>query len=272
MILKTGNTGNDVALLQARLLNAKYLAVDTYEHGTFDNATARAVMDLQAVANLVIDAIVGPKTMSALLKRDTSHLLSESNLTIAASALGVDLATIAAVRRIESKHSGFDNAGRPKILYERHVMRRRLLVHGITNSQLKYHEQKHSNLVNRDAGGYTGGAGEWIRLTEAQKIHATSALESCSWGMFQIMGYHWKRLGYTSITDFVSQMEMSEGHQLDAFVRFVNADPVLKIALQKQEWAAFAKGYNGPGYRNNKYDTRLATAYTAALADQQATA
>jgi hypothetical protein len=31
--------------------------------------------------------------------------------------------------------------------------------------------------------------------------------------------------------------------------------------LRAKNWAAFAKGYNGSGYRANQYDTRLAKAY-----------
>jgi hypothetical protein len=35
----------------------------------------------------------------------------------------------------------------------------------------------------------------------------------------------------------------------------------MHAALKKQDWAAFAKAYNGPGYKANKYDTKLAEAY-----------
>ena len=34
-----------------------------------------------------------------------------------------------------------------------------------------------------------------------------------------------------------------------------------KAALQRRDWAAFAKGYNGTAYRENRYDERLAAAY-----------
>jgi hypothetical protein len=35
----------------------------------------------------------------------------------------------------------------------------------------------------------------------------------------------------------------------------------LLAALQSHDWAAFAKGYNGPGYAKNAYDVKLAEAY-----------
>ena len=33
-------------------------------------------------------------------------------------------------------------------------------------------------------------------------------------------------------------------------------------ALQKKDWAAYARGYNGPDYAKNSYDTRLAKFYS----------
>ena len=75
------------------------------------------------------------------------------------------------------------------------------------------------------------------------------------------MGYHWRRLGYSSIDDFVARMENSEADQLDAFVRYVAADAGLLSALKGRKWAALAKGYNGPDYARNLYDAKLAQAY-----------
>ncbi|MFA7308428.1 MAG: N-acetylmuramidase domain-containing protein [Hyphomicrobium sp.] len=31
--------------------------------------------------------------------------------------------------------------------------------------------------------------------------------------------------------------------------------------MRNRQWAAFARRYNGPGYRKNRYDTLLANAY-----------
>ncbi|MCY7315094.1 MAG: N-acetylmuramidase family protein [Rubrivivax sp.] len=32
-------------------------------------------------------------------------------------------------------------------------------------------------------------------------------------------------------------------------------------ALQRQDWASFARAYNGPGYAQNNYDTKIAAEY-----------
>jgi hypothetical protein len=34
-------------------------------------------------------------------------------------------------------------------------------------------------------------------------------------------------------------------------------------ALQKKDWKAFARLYNGPGYAQNGYDEKLSTAYSS---------
>jgi hypothetical protein len=90
---------------------------------------------------------------------------------------------------------------------------------------------------------------------------AAIAYQSCSWGQFQIMGYHWQRLGFADIDAFVSAMQSSEASQLAAFARFIETDPALLKALKARKWADFARLYNGPAYKANLYDTKLARAY-----------
>jgi len=34
-------------------------------------------------------------------------------------------------------------------------------------------------------------------------------------------------------------------------------------ALQKKDWKAFARLYNGPAYAQNRYDDKLSTAYSS---------
>ena len=86
-----------------------------------------------------------------------------------------------------------------------------------------------------------------------------AALQATSWGAFQIMGFHWKTLGYASVQEMAATMDTAGG-QLDAFVRFVEADPVLVDALRRQDWHGFAGRYNGPGQVDH-YAGRIAQAY-----------
>ena len=56
-------------------------------------------------------------------------------------------------------------------------------------------------------------------------------------------------------------MTRSEEAQLDAFVRFVSSRSSMAEALRKKDWTSFAIAYNGPGYKKNRYDAKLAEAY-----------
>lgn len=260
-VLILGDKGPLVEILQTRLIAAGYsVTVD----GDFGPATLSAVAQFQGDKGLIVDGEAGPKTTAALLNEDIDHLLKQSDIEQAAQQLGVDIASIHTVKSVESRGHGFDRDSRPVILYERHVMKKRLKANGFQSGQLSYLQEKFPALVNSKTGGYKGGSLEHYRLKLATEIDRISAVESCSWGLFQIMGYHWKTLGYDSAEDFVSQMETSEGDQLQAFVRFIKHDKKLHDALKAQNWAEFARRYNGPAYKKNKYDERLARAYDKA--------
>lgn len=252
--MRNGDIGAAVVQLQRQLNEAGFkLTAD----GWFGDTTEAAVIAFQRRAGLVADGIAGPKTLSVLATRDRNHkLLAEANLQAAADRLGIPVAAIKAINSVESNGSGFQPDGRPVILFERHVAYRLLKEAG------EHCSDRYPNLVNPQRGGYIGGAAEWSRLATAlQVMPADIAYQSCSWGQFQIMGYHWQRLGYASIDAFVSAMQSSEADHLDAFVRFVETDPALLKALKAKKWADFARLYNGPSYKANLYDIKLARAF-----------
>jgi hypothetical protein len=255
MMTKLGDVGEGVALLQRRLVRAGYALDVTH---VFDEATQKAVMALQRTAGLVVDGIAGPKTFVAVAGVYPAHYLTDDALVKAASTLGVSIAAVRAVNEVESRGHGMLPDGRPVILFERHVFWKQLEKHGLDAAAIA---AKWPNVVCQERGGYQGGAAEYVRLASATMIHPAAALESCSWGAFQIMGYHWKDLDYASVDDFVERMKAGEGHQLEAFVRFIANEPALLAALKARKWSAFAKGYNGADYARNLYDAKLAQAY-----------
>lgn len=254
--MRKGDTGTQVRDLQRLLTLAGFpLELD----GWYGDATEAAVKAFQKRQGLVQDGVAGGKTLQTLQAgKADPRLLTQGALDKAAQALGVDLATVMAVNAVESQGSGFLVDGRPKILYERHVMLDRLKANGINPAPAL---AAYPALVNPKRGGYAGGAAEYTRLASACHIDPASARESCSWGQFQVMGYHWKALGYPSIDAFVTAMAKSENDQLEAFTRFILADKKLLAALQAKEWEAVARQYNGPAYRENLYDVKLAHAY-----------
>jgi hypothetical protein len=181
-------------------------------------------------------------------------MLTDIDYNIAAKALGVEVACIKAVTKVESRGSGFLPSGEPVILFERHWMYK--LLKAKTGKEPELNE-----VCNPKAGGYQGGASEHIRLNTAVMIDRECALQSASWGLFQIMGFHWKSLGYASLQAFVNDQYASEGKQLSTFVKFIQINPSMHNALKAKDWAKFAKLYNGPNYAINKYDIKLEAAY-----------
>ena len=183
--------------------------------------------------------------------------LSDADYHEAAATLGLETAVIKAFATVESNGSGMLATGEPKILFERHVFYKRLKAKGI-NPDLAP-----PDICSPVTGGYKGGVEEHKRLARAVAIDREAALESASWGSFQIMGYHWKALGYPSLQSFINDMYAGERGQLKAFVKFIQINPNILSALKRKDWVAAAKGYNGPGYAANRYHEKLKQAYEA---------
>lgn len=257
VMIDLGDQGPEVHNVQRLLKEAGYaISVD----GDFGPGTERVVRRFQKDVGLVQDGRVGPKTFACLEKHPKDPtVLSQEDLEDAARMLDVPVAAIMAVNAVESRGSGFFAPDTPAILFERHIMRRRMKHHGIVVND---YVDQYPHLVNPSPGGYKGGLDEHQRLNAAQQLHEVSALESASWGLFQIMGYHWEHLGYTSAQTYVSAMKRSERDHLMAFVKFNQRDLVLLDALRTQDWARYARRYNGPAYQKNRYDEKLAAAFT----------
>lgn len=180
-----------------------------------------------------------------------AKLLDEDKIAEAARQLNCEVSAVRAVIDVESR-GGFLPDGRPKILFERHYFSR------LTN---KRYDASHPDISQGSWGGYgAGGANQYTRLATAIKLDRAAALRSASWGMFQIMGDNFKLVGFATVEAFVAAMVSGEAAQLDAFVAFVKKNG-LADELARHDWAGFARGYNGPNYRANRYDEKLATAY-----------
>ena len=263
--LRHGDRSQAVRTLQKNLnSHGAKLLVD----GDYGDTTETAVRAYQLKVGLAVDGIAGSKTQISLAGGECTKLLKNADLVNAAIRLDVSLASVYAINEVESKGRGFLDNGKPVILFERHIMYRQLATPRHESDDLA-ELQRHAAqlaatnpaLVNPKTGGYAGGTAEHQRLSSARLIDDTAALESASWGAFQIMGYHWQRLGYASVQAFVEDMSAGESQQLAAFVRFIQTDPVLHKALKGRKWAEFAKLYNGPDYQRNLYDIKLQRAY-----------
>lgn len=266
--LRYRSIGTDVFLLEQLLVELNYNVIVTEYFG---KDTQAAVIDFQTKNDLVADGICGEKTWLKLLSKvpkvfdGNEKLLSESDLIQFANKYSLELAVVKAVNEIESGGRGFLVEGRPKILFEGHIFWKELDKSSLNPS--KFLSENTSNILFKDSTRkyYVGGKGEYDRLEKAAELSNNptikeAALSSASWGSFQIMGYHFKTIGYTSVNDFIQKMNNHEREHLAAFGKFIEVNNLL-IHLKNKNWAAFARGYNGPGYAKNKYDVRMAKAY-----------
>jgi hypothetical protein len=173
-----------------------------------------------------------------------------------AQALEIDEATLRAVAEVESTGSGFlpSPSGKPKVLFEGHAFHRltggRYSAEHPDISYPKWSRRKYSGSL----------AGEWGRLEAACRLDRTAALQSASWGLFQIMGFNYPYCGCEDVDTFVAKQYESAAQQLALFVKFISRPPLLP-ALRTRNWKAFARAYNGPGFAANRYDSKLAAAY-----------
>lgn len=169
----------------------------------------------------------------------------------AARDLGCDVAAVRAVAQVESAGGGFLADGRPKILFERHIF------HARTAGR---HGPSHPDVSCPQRGGYLGGVREYDRLHEALALDRKAALESASWGKFQVMGFNFASAGHSNVEAFIKAMVSGEPAQLAGFVAFIKAKR-LDDELVRRDWAGFARGYNGSDYARNAYDRKMADAY-----------
>lgn len=179
--------------------------------------------------------------------------LTSQDFTRAARVLGCDVPAIQAVAQVEAPRGAFQLDGLPTILFERHIFSR------MTKGRF---DRIVPDLSNPVPGGYGMYADQHARLGIASNLDRDAALQSASWGMFQIMGFNHAAAGHPTLQDFINAMYAGEPEHLDAFVALIKSFG-LADELRDRRWADFARRYNGSGYRANQYDTKIAAAFRA---------
>lgn len=164
----------------------------------------------------------------------------------AAAHLAVPVPHIMAMSAVESSGETFwvmDGRLVVPIRYEAHIFGQRT---GYVHNRL--HPDLSCRGWNPELAARTR-AGAVDQLRRAEKIDRQAARESTSFGGFQVMGFHWHRLGYASVDAFVESMsDRGDDGQMDAFARFVDADDILQAALRDGDWDTVELRYNGGGY------------------------
>ena len=190
-------------------------------------------------------------TLGPLAFIGQGHPLTAAGMSKACEALGAGAAEVWAVLTVETRAFGFLADRRPQILFERHVF------HGLTHGRF---DATHPGISNKVPGGYVGNGAEYARLNAAIRLDYEAALESTSWGVGQVLGFNYERAGFALVDDMVADMIRDEDAQLTATHNFIK-NAGLVPALQRRDWTAFARGYNGPASQKYSYDSRLAAAF-----------
>jgi hypothetical protein len=190
--------------------------------------------------------------------------LSPGDIEKEADQLGCDPAVVRAVCDVESAGGGFLADKRPKILFEAHKF------FSLTGGRFG-ESNVSSSRWDRSLYG-PGGAHQYDRLAEAMELDRTAALQSASWGMFQIMGSNHKLCGFDDVESMVGTMLLSEGTHLIAFGNFCTASGASRfLASDPPDFDSFARHYNGPG-QVPVYSAKLAAAWRKHRADPEADA
>jgi hypothetical protein len=236
---------------------------------------------------------VGPKPAAVTGKLDLSFLgefvggeVSKEDIKAAATELKCDAGLIYGIAKQESAKSSFikvDGRTVPSILYERHIFRRYTSPHMKPPSPYEhdnpeicgpaYHvthkgEGKEKGLaidnvtkkvaLPQDIYG-PGGLHQYERLCKAYALDRAAALEACSWGKFQLMGFNYKAAGYSDVFAFVKGMSSGDAAHIKAFLKFAKSNKTLLSGLQNTNYEQIAEGHNGADWRrvNPHYATNI---------------
>lgn len=176
-----------------------------------------------------------------------------------AARLKIETAALLAVAEVESAGkvtASVNGRQEPLIRWEGHYFDKRLK--GIAREHARA-----KGLAHPKAGGVKNPKAQpsrWKILREAMAIDSRAALESISIGIGQVMGAHWKTLGYASPEAMFDKAREGAAGQLELMVRYIEKFGLVD-ELQRLDFTAFARGYNGAGFRANKYHTKMAAAY-----------
>lgn len=184
--------------------------------------------------------------------------LDDLDLPMIGHTIGVGEDELHAFMDSEAAGVGWDDKGRPKILPEPHIFYRLLL----ERAPDKLRKALNANLAWKswDPSKYDKTSDErYKRLHRMIDIDVDIALESCSWGLFQIMGFNYKKAGFSSVQEMVACFMEDEEEHLRAAVTFI-VNSKLDDDLRAHRWSTIETVYNGGG-QGGAYAIRMETSF-----------
>ncbi|HEX4949999.1 MAG TPA: N-acetylmuramidase domain-containing protein [Blastocatellia bacterium] len=172
--------------------------------------------------------------------------------------LRIDPGVAVAVIATESSGNGFQN-GRMIIRFENHYFWRlwgkdnadRFRRHFSFNADEAWKGHQFRADGNAPWQEFHGNQdSEWNVFNKARSLNDEAAKGSISMGLPQIMGTNAKLIGYESAGEMFASFSKDERHQVLGLFDFIQGPETVSrrvIALQNQDFVAFAEQYNGPG-------------------------
>lgn len=217
--------------------------------------------------------------LSRFLDSYTGEPILQTDIEDAARILRCDPGLIYAIAKQESGKSSFFRLGDrtvPTVLFERHIFRRLTRPKQAASSPyeaaypdicgpqyIRAAQDKSGNWISKetkkgepqkiiaetDTYAYRN-AYQYKRLWKAYQLDSSAALQACSWGKFQIMGFNYQAAGFQSVALFVRAMSRSDAEHIKAFLKFAKANPRLSEGLRSKNFEKIAAGHNGTDWRN----------------------
>lgn len=182
-----------------------------------------------------------------------------SQVTKVAERYNIEPAALLAVVEVESAGTPFwrvDGRELPPIRFEGHWFNK--LLKGQKRSRAQA-----MGLANPKVGGVKNPVrweARYDLLHRAKQIDEEAALKATSWGLGQVMGFNYRKLGFSNVKELVAMNEKGVTGQIEVMARYIKAFGLVD-ELQKKDWLAFAHAYNGPAARKYGYDKKIAKAY-----------
>ena len=171
-----------------------------------------------------------------------------------ADEFGVEYAAAQAFMDVEAAGEGFDNKGRCKILFEAHWF-------GYYTGDIYNTDYPDLSCTTWSEARQYYNQDQWDRLERAIALNREAGLKSASWGIGQVMGFNYDKVGYSTVEAFVEDMKLSEYFQFKAMLNYVKIDGILPY-LTSKNWREVARRYNGEHYEKNGYHTKFEKAYS----------
>ena len=166
---------------------------------------------------------------------------------LTAKDLAVTPAAVRAFAIVESDEKAFSPGGFPVVRFESHHWIKRRVDEGAKFDKMK-------NPRDLDA--------RWAMFEEMRAIDENAAIMSHSFGLFQLMGFNHQLALCADPLTFLTE-SMTVAGQFKLFKRFALRSPALLAAIKRNRPDEVGFHYNGPRYKQNKYDVKWAAASKA---------